>query len=46
MAITFFNNWKTLQEWHLIEVSYQIKDKQLIITIAFIGLGIVIVFNI
>jgi len=52
MAITFFNNWKTLKEWHLIEISFSVWTdnidgvNQFGILLAFFGFGVCIVFNI
>lgn len=48
MAITFFNNWVTTKEFHLIEISYVSFENpdQIGFTFAILGLGIVIVKNI
>lgn len=41
MAIVFFNNWKTAQEFIFIDISFR---ENHMISLAFFGLGIVMAF--
>ena len=39
--MVIFNNWTTHKEFHLIEISFKIEDECLLITLAFLGIGLV-----